>query len=89
MIKTYIKKQPLKIQAVQWTGDNILEIQEFQKTSANPNAMYWTKDDEILIDTKRGDMLAAIGDYIIRGVKGEIYPCKPDVFEAMYQEVEK
>jgi hypothetical protein len=88
MIKTYIKK-PVKIQAVKWTGDNILEIQKFQKTSDNPNAMYWTKDDKILIDTKKGDMLASIGDYIIRGIKGEIYPCNRDIFEETYQEVEE
>jgi len=85
MIKTYVKK-PVKIQAIQWTGDNILEIQAFQKTSDNPNAMYWTNDG-ILISTREGDMIASVGDYIIRGVKGEFYPCKPDIFKETYEEV--
>ena len=57
MIKTYIKKQPFQIQAVQWTGDNTLEIQAFQSMNVNSNAMYWTPDDEIVISTLEGDML--------------------------------
>lgn len=89
MIKTYIKKQPFQIQAVQWTGDNTLEIQAFQSMNVNSNAMYWTPDDEIVISTLEGDMLASKGDYIIRGIRGEFYPCKPDIFEATYQEVEE
>lgn len=48
----------------------------------------WVGDDDgILIKTLEGDMLASPGDYIIRGVKGEYYPCKPDIFAATYDEV--
>ena len=87
MIKTYIKK-PVEIQAVQWTGDNIEEIKEFHSLSDNPNAIYRV-NNEILISTLEGDMLASIGDFIIRGEKGEYYPCNSDIFEATYEEVKK
>lgn len=43
--------------------------------------------DRVLIDTLEGTMTAMPGDYIIRGVKGELYPCKPDIFEATYEPV--
>jgi hypothetical protein len=86
MIKTYIKK-PVEIQAVQWTGDNIEEIKEFRSLSDHPNAMYVLTNNEIIFSTREGDMSAWIGDFIIRGEKGEYYPCKPDIFEATYEEV--
>ncbi len=40
------------------------------------------------IETLEGDMHLSIGDYIIKGVKGELYPCKPDIFENTYEEME-
>ena len=43
---------------------------------------------DLFIDTLEGTMTAAVGDYIIRGVKGEFYPCKPDIFAATYEPVE-
>lgn len=42
---------------------------------------------ELMIRTLEGDMRAAVGDYVIRGVQGEFYPCKPDIFEATYEAV--
>lgn len=45
-------------------------------------------DKEIIIHTLEGDMKADVGDYIIKGVNGEFYPCKPDIFEKTYEEVE-
>jgi hypothetical protein len=42
---------------------------------------------KVLIETLEGDMAADYGDYIIKGVKGEFYPCKPDIFEATYEQV--
>lgn len=44
--------------------------------------------DGYLIPTLEGAMLASVGDYIIRGIKGELYPCKPDIFESTYEVVE-
>ena len=42
-------------------------------------------DDGLILRTLEGDMLARWGDWVIRGVKGEFYPCKPDIFEATYE----
>lgn len=44
------------------------------------------EDQVILIETLEGEMTASMGDYIIKGVKGEFYPCKPDIFELSYDE---
>lgn len=44
-------------------------------------------DNHILIPTLEGDMKALPGDYIIKGIQGEFYPCKPDIFEATYEEM--
>lgn len=46
-------------------------------------------DKEVIIHTLEGDMTASIGDYIITGVNGEKYPCKPDIFEKTYESVEE
>ena len=45
-------------------------------------------DKEIIIHTLEGDMKADVGDYIITGIHGEKYPCKPDIFEETYEPVE-
>lgn len=45
-------------------------------------------DKEIIIDTLEGEMHASIGDWIITGVKGEKYPCKPDIFEQTYEPID-
>lgn len=84
MVKTYVKK-PLEIQAIQWTGDNNEEVLEFGSGSIGLVAVetYST----LCINTLEGDMFASIGDYIIRGIKGEYYACKPDVFDQTYEEV--
>lgn len=44
--------------------------------------------DELMIHTLEGNHLVSFGDWIIRGVKGELYPCKPDIFETTYEPVE-
>ena len=52
----------------------------------SPTTINYDKS-EIIIHTLERDMTASIGDWIIKGVKGEVYPCKPDIFEATYEEV--
>ena len=79
------RKKPVVIEAVQWTGKNLDEVNRFIGDG---------QDDElrpgvpILIETSEGDMTAQVGDWIIRGIKGELYPCKPDIFAATYEPVE-
>ena len=74
-------KKPVTIDAIKWTGDNLMEVLIF--TGAE-SAEYSLLDAELTIDTLEGRMKASKGDYIIKGVKGEFYPCKPDIFHATY-----
>ncbi|MBP3245540.1 MAG: hypothetical protein J6M59_10635 [Bacteroidaceae bacterium] len=96
MIGTY-RKKPVVIEAVQWTGDNPCEIQEFAGNAAKITKYDPAIDNagvfvgfverdrlELSIQTLEGEMKAAIGDYIIKGVNGEFYPCKEEIFEKTY-----
>lgn len=85
MIKQY-RKKPVVISAVQWTGENVNEIQEFCANAKFGVEIGGSKKLEI--QTLEGTMRADIRDYIIRGVKGEFYPCKPDVFEKTYEPIQ-
>jgi len=75
------RKRPVVVEAVQFTGGNFKEIEGFVGAAAE----FFTK--ELVIDTREGPLHASPGDFIIKGVKGEFYPCKPDIFEATYEEV--
>lgn len=85
-MKKYIKKQ-IKIEAVQWTGDNTWEVAKFLATGSRDFKVDSAKET-VEIETLEGIMTASKYDYIIKGIKGEFYPCKPDIFEATYEEVE-
>jgi hypothetical protein len=77
------RKKPVVIEAVKWTGeDNCLEVFEFLGLEHSEDEM---DHSEIHIDTLEGTMTAQQGDWIIKGVQGEFYPCKPDIFEATYE----
>lgn len=79
------RKKPVVIEAVHYTGKpkNISECLEF----CAGNATYWMAHDDFAIETLEGKMTVSPGDWIIKGVKGEFYPCKPDIFEATYEPV--
>jgi len=79
---TKFRKKPVVIEALKWEGNNLSEIQAFYKVS---NIL---AGDQIIINTLEGIMKANVGDWIIKGVTGEFYPCKPDIFEATYEAVE-
>jgi hypothetical protein len=89
MIKNY-RKKPVVIQAVQFEGgyDSYLQILKFigkiMSTDANSKTGVC---NYVEIITLEGIMQADKGDFIIKGVKGEFYPCKPDIFEMTYEEV--
>ena len=85
-MKTFVKKQ-VQIQAIQFTGENIKEIEEFVGKPL-PTVMASDVDTQLIISTLEGDMKASKGDYIIKGIKGEFYPCKPDIFKSIYNLVE-
>lgn len=76
MVKRYVKK-PIVIEALEWDGLNLIEMKEFCSSCL-------FHDDILIIPTLEGDHKASVGDFIIRGIKGEFYPCKPDIFEQSY-----
>ena len=86
MVKKF-RKKPVVIEAIQLTKENVVEVLSLCNNAGNIVA---SNEDEmgISILTLEGTMTANIGDYIIKGVKGEFYPCKPDIFEQTYEEVD-
>lgn len=78
----WFKSKPVRKEAIQWTGDNADEVQSFLGGTHSP--MGWVKGDYVDIGTLEGLMVASKGDWIVRGLKGEFYPCKPDIFAASY-----
>ena len=76
------RKKPVAIEAVQWTGENLLEICNFTGRCGGE----LIKNGELYIDTLEGVHHASVGDFIIKGVHGEFYPCKPDIFRKTYTE---
>jgi len=78
------RKKPVVIEAIQWDG-NLETLSIFPKEDIENVKL---RDGYLYIQTLEGEMKANVGDYIIRGVKGEYYPCKPDIFEATYEIVE-
>ena len=89
MIKKYCKKS-IVIEAIQWTGDNLKEIIQFTGRHESVQNMPWkyfedlVKTDGLKIFTLEGVHLASVGDFIIKGIHGEFYPCKPDIFYETY-----
>lgn len=75
------RKKPVVIEAILYTGKNYGEVQNFIGNGCGLN------QGQIIINTLEGDMRANPNDWIIKGVKGEFYPCKPDIFEATYEPV--
>jgi hypothetical protein len=86
------RKKPVVIEAMQFTGlDSYLEIAAWMKASGDTSALAGEVEYRtpiMLVHTLEGTVAANPGDYIIRGVKGEFYPCKPDIFEATYEPAE-
>lgn len=80
------RKKPVVINAVQIIEGNDQAILAFMEETSCPFEI--TDKYTVLIHTLEGDMTANPGDWIIQGVKGEFYPCKPDIFEATYEPVE-
>lgn len=86
------RKKPVVIDAIVYKGvESIPEAQEFvgdsfKIGSSSTDGKRYTMA-VVFIETLEGNMYISKGDYIIKGVQGEFYPCKPDIFEATYEEV--
>lgn len=90
------RKKPVVVEAVRWTGSNLEEIRNFVGNDLIENyiehfdierALIKQTLAGIAINTLEGTMMVNYGDYIIKGVNNEFYPCKPDIFEQTYEEV--
>lgn len=89
------KKKPIVVEAIRWTGSNLEEIRNFVGSDLIEDYMELFSVNGTLkkmligiaIDTLEGTMKVDYGDYIIKDVNNELYPCKPDVFEQTYEEV--
>lgn len=94
MIKKY-KKKPVVIEAIQYNGENfnyivnwINENWKDSRIQGVSGRVDWSPGPPpIDIETLEGTMIADVGDFIIKGIEGEFYPCKPDIFKKTYQEV--
>lgn len=92
------RKKPVVIEAVQWIGENHRDMWDF--LTGKTDEYMRSEGDNFYIDrakvegglvikTLEGEHIANMGDYIIKGIQGEFYPCKPDIFEATYEKVEE
>lgn len=87
-------KKPITIEFIVWTGENHREMFNFISGRDDSEAIRSTGDNfyidhgkvnkGLVIKTLEGEHIASVGDHIIKGVKGEFYPCKPDIFAATY-----
>ena len=90
------RKKPIVIDAIRWYGDNLHEVKEFVGKALEYEILdsAWIVGKGIphtfiRINTLEGKMEVSVGDYIIKGVCGEFYPCKADIFEKTYEKVEQ
>lgn len=84
------RKRPVVIEAIQFGSENVHEIVRWAHASGHPEMNSVIVQDGfgcLYIRTLEGEMLAEPGDWIIKGVKGEFYSCKPDIFEMTYERV--
>jgi hypothetical protein len=92
------KKLPVEIEAFRYDGalkasDGRYYVPDWAAKAFENGTMYCSEFEgsppcELFIKTLEGDVHASVGDYIIKGVNGEFYPCKPDIFEKTYEEVD-
>lgn len=79
------RKKPVIIEAILYDGtvEDVVEFAGFKNTHMDYDS------SKLYIKTLEGHMLVSHGDYVIKGVQGEFYPCKPDIFKATYEKVEE
>ena len=85
------RKKPVVIEAIQLTNESIIEIIKWATDYISIKIDTDENDNIIgmIIPTLEGAMKASMNDYIIKGIQGEFYPCKPDIFEQTYELIER
>ena len=86
---TQYRKKPVVIEAIQFNGKNAEEIEQWSNNNvkAGPVSEDTLTRAYLEIETLEGTMTAQPNDYVIKGVNGEFYPCKPDIFDKTYEEI--
>ena len=87
------RKKPVEVEAFQYTGE-LINAPEWAKEAFEKNIMFYGVSylkgtHQLFIKTLEGNHHVSINDYIIKGIKGELYPCKADIFNATYEPVEE
>ena len=84
---SFFQKKPVVVEARQLTDNTFDEIVDWINSCRGKGSCYQARSSplRLVIQTLEGDHNAAIGDWIIKGVRGEFYPCKPDIFEMTYE----
>lgn len=81
------KKKPVEVECIQYDGDNHQDLYDWSNGIVRPD--FETSDPySLLVNTLEGVMLVGLGDYIVKGVNGEFYPVKKDIFHKTYEIVE-
>ena len=91
------RKKPVIIEALQWDGSKHRSMWDFLENKPSSymescGENFYTDHNQVdgglIIKTLEGEHIASIGDFIIKGISGEFYPCKPDIFAKTYEEME-
>jgi hypothetical protein len=82
------RKKPVVIEAMQFTDETKNQVHSWITCTCYPDHDSKGRPS-LVIQTLEGDMIAMVGDWVIKGVKGEFYPCKPDIFDKSYDRVEE
>lgn len=86
------RKKPVVVDVIQWRANEMLlkDVIDFfgGMNALGAKSISKHPGGKLIVETLEGSMTASDGDWIIKGVKGEIYPCKPDIFEQTYEMVE-
>ena len=83
----FYQKKPVIIEAIQLEDLEVHTLIAIQQFVGLGKDIFKVESDGLIIKTLEGEMKASIGDFIIKGVQGEFYPCKPDIFEKTYEKV--
>lgn len=83
------RKKPVVIEAIQFNSNDISEMLNAWGPSFGKAVVEQVADSYMVLHTLEGVYIAKFGDYIIKGIKGEFYPCKDDVFHKSYDKVEE
>lgn len=82
------KKKPIEVEAVKWTGDNKDEIRQLALRSSRDTAILFNTQGHVTVRTLEGVMRLNIGDWLVKGVRNELYPVHNDIFVATYEKAE-